>query len=151
MQTVVFPLKSTKSPCEVPQQRIWSLTNVRCIVLGCVHEYFRVCWSWALNAFIHRPLYKWSKERLLDLVCNKSSAFRFTELETIIEILVPHVRTRKLESSITHVGQTPLERQELLGTSDRAHRSISAFVHCRLELGTVCPHWPCLWRHCSLL
>lgn len=84
------------SPTKANQVAVWcpsaeDLLSNQClvIVLGCIHEYFRVCWSWALNAFIHRLLYKWSKERLLDLVCNKSSAFRSAELETIIEILVP--------------------------------------------------------------
>lgn len=91
-------------------------------------------------------LYKRSKERFLDLVCNKSSAFRSAELETIIEILVPHIQTRKLESSVPPVGQMPLEFHELLGTSDRAGRRIPAVVSC-----TVCLHGAWLWRHCSLL
>lgn len=129
-----------------PQQRIWSLTNFQCIVLGCVYEYFRVCWSWALNAFIHKPLYKWSKARLLDLECNKSSAFRFTGLETIVEILVPHIQMRKLESSIAHFGQMPLEVPKLLCTSNRLDRSSSASTNSSVVLGTVCLHRSCFWR-----
>lgn len=141
------------SPPKANQIAVWcppaeDLLSNQClvIVLGCIHEYFKVCWSWALNAFIHRPLYKWSKERLLDLVCNKSSAFRSAELETIIEILVPRVQIRKLESSIPPVGQMPLEFHELLGTSDRAGRGIPVFVSC-----TVCLYGAWLWRHCFLL
>lgn len=73
-----------------------------------------VCWSWALNAFIHEPLYKWSNTRLLDLKRNKSSAFRFTGLETIIEILLPLIYTSKLDSSVAHFGKMPLRVPEFL-------------------------------------
>lgn len=78
-------------------------------------------------------------------MCNKSFAFRFTELETIVEILVPHIQ---LESSVTHIGQISLEVRELLDTPDRADRSISAFIYHGVEQGTVCLPGFCLWRHC---
>jgi len=44
----------------------------------------------------------------------------------------------------------PLEVHELRGSSNRADRSIPAFIYCGVELGVVCLHVSWLWRLCSV-